>query len=147
MLKLTSVIAVGMVSTLLSGCYVVPLNHTVPGAGGYSASGTAIIPMAAIRSPYTARLYPANESASRLGSTSGVISNPADGHGQFSFNVGGESYQGEATRAPNSQKGLANASGNRGGFARCNYIMNSASLGSGSCLFSNGARYDMHISQ
>lgn len=147
MLKLKSVFAVGMLGALLAGCYVVPLNHTVPGSGGYSAAGTAIIPMAAIRAPYTARLYPVNQAASRLGGTSGVISNPEDGHGQFSFNIGGESYQGEATRARNSSKGLANASGNRGGFARCNYIMSSATLGSGACLFANGARYDMHISQ
>ncbi len=147
MLNLKTTIAVGMLGSLLSGCYVVPLNHTVPGSGGYSASGTAIIPMAAIRAPFTARLYPANQAASRLGGASGIISNPEDGHGQFSFTIGGEAYQGEATRSRNSSKGLANASGNRGGFARCDYTMSSATLGSGGCLFANGARYDMHISQ
>ena len=147
MLKLTSAIAVGLMGALLSGCYVVPLNHTVPGSGGYSASGTAIIPMAAIRAPFTARLYPVNEAASRLGGASGIISNPEDGHGQFSFNIGGEAYQGEATRSRNSSKGLANASGNRGGCARCDYTMSSATLGAGACLFANGARYEMHISQ
>ena len=147
MLNLKSIFAVGMMGAALSGCYVMPLNQAMPGSGGYSASGTAIIPMAAIRAPYTARLYPGNQAASRMGSTSGIISNPEDGHGQFSFNVGGESYQGEATRSPNSTRGVANASGNRGGYARCDYMMNSSSLGSGSCLFNNGARYDMHISQ
>jgi hypothetical protein len=147
MLNLKSILAAALSGAVLTGCYVMPLNQTMPGQGGYSASGTAIIPMAAIRAPYTARLYPGNPAASRLGATSGIISNPEDGHGQFSFNVGGESYQGEATRSPNSSKGVANASGNRGGFARCDYTMNSASLGSGSCLFANGARFDMHISQ
>ena len=147
MLNLKSIVAVGMIGAALSGCYVMPLNQTMPGSGGYSASGTAIIPMAAIRAPYTARLYPGNQAASRMGATSGIISNPVDGHGQFTFNVGGESYQGEATRSPNSSRGVANASGNRGGFARCDYTMNSASNGSGSCLFAGGARYDMHISQ
>ena len=147
MLNLKSIVAVGMIGAALSGCYVMPLNQTMPGSGGYSASGTAIIPMAAIRAPYTARLYPGNQAASRMGATSGIISNPVDGHGQFTFNVGGESYQGEATRSPNSSRGVANASGNRGGFARCDYTMNSGTLGSGSCLLANGARYDMHISQ
>ena len=147
MLNLKSVLAVGMIGAVLSGCYVMPLNQAMPGHGGYSASGTAIVPIAAIRAPYTARLYPGNQAAARMGATSGVISNPEDGRGQFSFNVGGESFSGEATRAPNASRGLANASGNRGGFARCDYTMSSASLGSGSCLFNNGARYDMHISQ
>ena len=147
MLNLKSIVAVGMIGAALSGCYVMPLNQTMPGSGGYSASGTAFVPMAAIRAPFTARLYPGNQAASRMGPSSGIISNPEDGHGQFSFNVGGESYQGEATRAPNAPRGLANASGNRGGFARCDYTMNSATLGSGSCLFANGARYDLHISQ
>lgn len=147
MLNLKSVVAVVLVGAALSGCYVMPLNQTMPGQGGYSASGTAIMPLAAIRAPYTARLYPGNQAASRLGPTSGIISNPVDGHGQFSFSVGGESYSGEATRAPNSSRGLANATGNRGGFARCDYTMSSAALGSGSCLFNNGARFDMHISQ
>ena len=147
MLNLKSVLAVCLTGGALSACYVMPLNQTMPGGGGYSASGTAIIPMAAIRAPYTARLYPGNQAASRMGATSGIISNPEDGRGQFSFNVGGESYQGEATRSPNSPKGVANASGNRGGFARCDYTMNSATLGSGSCLFANGARYDLHVSQ
>ena len=147
MLNLKSIVAVGMIGAALSGCYVMPLNQTMPGSGGYSASGTAIIPMAAIRAPYTARLYPGNQAASRMGATSGIISNPEDGHGQFSFNIGGESYQGEATRSRNSSKGVANASGNRGGFARCDYTMSSGANGSGSCLFAGGARYDMHISQ
>lgn len=148
MLNLKSVLAVGLVGALLSGCYVMPLNQTsMPGQGGYSASGTAIIPINAIRAPFTARLYPGNQAASRMGATSGVISNPADGQGQFTFNVGGESYSGEATRSPNATRGLANATGNRGGFARCEYSMSGAALGSGSCLFNNGARYDMHITQ
>ncbi len=147
MLNLKSVVVLGMLGAALSGCYVMPINHTMPGSGGYSASGTAIIPIAAIRAPYTARLYPGNQAASRMGATSGIISNPEDGRGQFTFNVGGEAFSGEATRAPNSSKGLANASGSRGGFARCEYVMSGATLGSGSCLFANGARYDMHISQ
>jgi hypothetical protein len=105
------------------------------------------VPLPAYRPGYTARLYPANDAASRMGGASGVISNPEQGRGQFTFSLGGESYAGEATRSPNSSKGVADASGNRGGFVRCDYVMSNSALGSGTCVFSNGARYDMHISQ
>jgi hypothetical protein len=151
MLKLSIVAVIAVIGASLSACYVVPLNqypNGPNGAGMYNGgSGTAIVPMAAYRPNFSARLYPGNEAASRLGSVTGVISNPEQGHGQFSFSLGGESYAGEATRTPNSTKGVANATGNRGGFVRCDYVMSSAALGWGSCTFSNGARYDMHLSQ
>ncbi|QYF95368.1 hypothetical protein KY495_09540 [Massilia sp. PAMC28688] len=146
MSKLMRVLAAGAVGAVMSGCYVMPLNQH-PVGGGYSAQGTAFVPVAAVRAPFTARLYPANTAASQLGPASGMISNPEDGRGQFSFAVGGESFQGEATRAAHAKKGIANASGSRGGFVRCEYMMSSSAIGSGSCLFSGGARYDMHISQ
>lgn len=146
MSNLMRVLAAGVVGAALSGCYVMPINQH-PVGGGYTAQGTAIVPMAAIRAPFTARLYPSNAAASRIGQASGVISNPEDGRGQFSFALNGESFQGEATRATSSSKGIANASGNRGGFVRCEYVMSGNAVGSGSCLFSSGARYDMHISQ
>lgn len=147
MSNLMRVLAAGVIGATLAGCYVMPLNPQ-PVGGGYTASqGTAIVPMAAVRAPFTARLYPGNPAAAKLGPTSGLITNPAEGRGEFSFTVGGESFQGEATRAGNGSKGIANASGNRGGFARCEYMMSNSATGAGSCLFSSGARYDMHISQ
>lgn len=146
MSNLMRVLAAGVIGAALSGCYVMPVNQ-YPVGGGYTAQGTAIVPIAGIRAPFTARLYPSNSAASRLGQASGVISNPESGRGQFSFALGGESFQGEATRSASSSKGIANASGSRGGFVRCEYIMSSSAMGSGSCLFSDGARYDMHISQ
>lgn len=147
MLTLMRVVVAGAVGATLAGCYVMPLNQ-VPAGGGYTAShGTAIVPMAAVRAPFTARLYPSNTAAAQMGPASGLITNPEDGRGQFSFAIGGESFQGEATRAGSARKGIANASGNRGGFVRCEYMMSNNALGSGSCLFSGGARYDMHISQ
>ena len=150
MLKLKRVVAVlatVAMGATVAGCYVMPLNQH-PAGGGYTAShGTAIVPVAAVRAPFTARLYPGNKAASLMGPASGLITNPEDGRGQFTFMLGGESFQGEATRASNASKGVANASGNRGGFARCEYMMSNGSVGAGSCLFSGGARYDMHISQ
>jgi hypothetical protein len=150
MSKMSNLVAVAVIGAVLSGCYVMPLNHYSNGpnnAPGYSGGGTAIVPIAAYRPGFSARLYPGNDAAARLGGVTGAISTPEQGHGQFSFNLGGESYGGEATRTPNSTKGVANASGNRGGFVRCDYVMSSAALGWGSCTFANGARYDMHISQ
>lgn len=144
-----SIAAVAVISATLSGCYVMPVDHYQAGAptpGIYTAN-TAIVPMAAVRPVYTARLYPANDAASRMGPVSGVITNPEQGHGQFTFALGGEMFSGEATRSSDSSKGLANATGNRGGYARCAYAMRSSVLGNGSCTFSNGARYDMHITQ
>jgi hypothetical protein len=150
MLNLPRLITLAAIGSALAGCYVVPLNQ-YPGSGNNPAfntsQGTAIVPLSAIRAPFVARLYPSNESASRLGTVSGIISNPEQGHGQFSFNLSGESFAGEATRAPNSTKGMANASGNRGGFVRCDYAMSNANLGTGNCVFSNGAQYSMHIYQ
>lgn len=150
MLKFSRLLALAAMGSALSACYVMPLNQ-YPASGVnpafHNAQGTAFVPVTAVRPPFSARLYPSNDAASRIGNVAGVISNPERGHGEFSFNLGGESFIGEATRAPNSTKGVANASGNRGGFVRCDYAMSSASLGTGSCQFSNGAQYSMHISQ
>lgn len=130
----------------LSACYVIPIDQYPPAA--YNANqGVAIVPAPMVRPVYTARLYPANDPASRYGMVSGIITNPETGHGQFSFTMNGESFTGEATRLPSSSKGVANAAGNRGGYARCQYTMSSAAQGSGVCTFSNEARYDMHITQ
>jgi hypothetical protein len=150
MLKFSRLIALAAMGSALSACYIMPLNqypasHT--NAAFNPAQGTAFVPIAAVRPPFSARLYPSNEAASRIGTVAGVISNPERGHGEFSFNLAGESFIGEATRAPNSTKGVANATGNRGGFVRCDYAMSAASLGTGTCQFSNGAQYSMHISQ
>lgn len=149
MLKKSNIAAIAMLGALLSGCYIMPVDQSAPGARapGLYTSQTAFVPIAAVRQGYTARLYPGNDAAARMGPASGVISNPENGRGEFTFTVGGESFAGEATRAPSSPKGVANAAGNRGGYARCDYLMRSTALGSGSCTFSNGARYDMHITQ
>ncbi|SHH66522.1 hypothetical protein [Massilia sp. CF038] len=150
MLTISRVIALAAMGSALSACYVVPLNQ-YPASNNNpafnNAQGTAFVPITAVRPPFSARLYPSNEAASRIGNVAGVISNPERGHGEFSFNLAGESFIGEATRAPSSTRGVANASGNRGGFVKCDYAMSSASLGTGTCLFSNGAQYSMHISQ
>lgn len=137
---LVSLLAAG---TLLSGCYVVPVNHSaVPATQAY-----APVAVVAVRPIFTARLYPTNDIAAPAGRIAGTISNPERGQGEFAFTMGGENYVGEASRAHNASKGTANAAGNRGGYAKCTYTMNNATLGTGVCVFSSGATFDLHISQ
>lgn len=148
-MRITNLLALAVIGTTMSACYVVPLDHPAATGKGYQSyqPHVAAAPLPAIRPVFTARMYPANDIAGRMGEFSGIITNPERGHGEFSFSVGGESFRGEATRDPNSVKGVANASGNRGGFVRCDYTMSSAQLGTGRCNFSSGARYDIHVSQ
>lgn len=132
----------GAVSAVLSGCYVVPMNQT---SGAVNATQPAVVTPVP-RPVYTARLYPTNDTAAGMGRIAGTISNPERGHGEFSFTVNGESFSGEATRPDGVNKGTANATGNRGTYAKCTYTMSRAALGTGTCVFSNGAVFDLHIS-
>lgn len=143
MFKVKALFTAVVASTVLSGCYVVPL-HQAPGAVNTQQPAMA---QPAMRPVYTARLYPTNDSAAALGRVSGTISNPERGHGEFAFTLGNETFSGEATRAPGATKGTANATGSRGSYVKCSYAMSSAQLGTGTCTFANGATYDMHISQ
>ncbi|MES2900146.1 MAG: hypothetical protein V4723_10480 [Pseudomonadota bacterium] len=151
MSRFTSFPALAAVGVLLPACMIVPISEYPPVQPfHHNNTQVTVVPMSgasATRAPYVARLYPGNPIAARMGGVSGVITNPEQGHGEFSFTVGGETFTGEATRIANSPRGIANASGNRGGFARCDYSMATAQRGLGSCTFSSGARFDMHIAQ
>ena len=58
----------------------------------------------------------------------------------------GELLAGEATRVSgDDRKGVASAYGPRGTYASCEYQMNTPYQGAGSCTFSNGAKYQVHI--
>ena len=138
-------VALAVMGTVLSGCYVVPIQP-YPDSNLSTRNSPAVAGVPLPPPVSTARLYPTNEQAAALGRVAGTITNPERGHGEFAFALGSERYAGEATREPGSSSGHANASGDRGGFVKCNYTMNSASLGAGTCNFSGGARYDMHIS-
>ncbi|MEC5162440.1 hypothetical protein ACFDR9_000894 [Janthinobacterium sp. CG_23.3] len=140
--KLALIAALG---ASLSACYVVPINQT-PQAQPAPAA-VAYVPAPVQLPVLTARLYPTNDQASSIGRLSGTISRPERGHGVFTLMAGNETYSGEATRAQNSAKGNANAAGNRGGYIKCDYTMSSATMGAGTCEFSNKARFDMHITE
>jgi hypothetical protein len=135
--------AAGLISmAALTGCYVVPISQYPAGvpapAGAVPAPGPVTL---------GARLYPANDVAAAMGVLNASIVNHLDGRGVFSVNAGGEQFNGEATRMSQSRSGTANAAGNRGGYMRCNYTMNNATQGTGTCTLSTGATFNMHVGQ
>ena len=140
------------IAAALAGCYVVPVQSP-DGTVNYQhyplpPAGTVVPPAAAGPTPATlnVRLYPANEIAAQTGIVSGTVTNMMTGKGRFLVNYLGEVLNGEATRVSNEEKrGVASAFSPKGMFMSCEYQMNTPYQGAGSCLFSNGAKYQMHI--
>jgi hypothetical protein len=140
----------------LSGCYVVPVGpdgnyaiyiptHASP---TYAGAGPAPVPSSQPAQPRVlqARLYPDNETATQTGMVSGTVTNMMTGKGRFQMTYAGEMLIGEATRVSGDErKGIASAYGPSGAFMSCEYQMNTPLQGAGNCLFSNGAKYKVHI--
>ncbi len=143
----------------LSGCYVIPV-----GADGYPAwppgavwgPGVSTTPTppgsqpakaaAASSATLQARLYPANDIATQTGMISGTVTNLMGGKGRFLLDYKGELLTGEATRVSGDErKGVASAFSPGGAYMSCEYQMNTPYQGAGTCTFSNGARYSVHI--
>ena len=128
----------------LSGCYVVPIGQYPT----HYPQPTHTVAPAPVPVTFAARLYPANELATSYGMVNAIVTNDLNGRGNFNTTINGESFVGEATRkAGSARDGLANGAGNRGSYINCQYTMNSATLGTGSCTLSNGARFTMHVGQ
>jgi hypothetical protein len=146
------VIAALSFSTLaLAGCYVVPAvgpdgqpvyhHYPIPPAPAHPAAGYPPMPIT-----LHARLYPANEQANQTGMIAGTVTNMRTGKGRFQLQYGNEVLTGEATRHGNDDKhGVASAYGPTGTFMQCEYQMNTPAQGAGTCTFSTGARYRLHI--
>jgi hypothetical protein len=138
----------GIGCSALSGCVVIPLNPD--GTPVYPVVATpapVVVPSAPAPQQVPLRLYPANDIAASTGVVAGSVTSYMNGRGTFMLNVGGETMSGEATRsqAGSGREGVANAYGARGSFANCRYTMNNAVQGMGTCTFSNGATYQLHI--
>lgn len=142
-------IAIALAAPLfgLSGCYVVPVApdgtpiRAVPVAAPPSNAPTPALPAV-----MQARLYPANDIASRSGILSGTVTNMMTGKGRLQLPYRGEMLVGEATRvADDERRGVASAVGANGTFMSCEYQMRTPVQGSGICTFSDGARYQAHI--
>jgi len=147
-------VALAMTTLSLAGCYVVPVNPD--GTAAYPvavapapAVAIAVQPVPAPGIPpatLTARLYPANETASQRGMVTGTVTNLMTGKGRFVLEVDGELLSGEATRVRGDERrGIANAYGTKGTTMSCDYRMTSAYQGTGTCTLSNGARYTVHL--
>lgn len=131
-------------ASTLSGCYVIPerdgqYSFYIP--AGPTAQGQPALPRV-----LSARLYPENDLATQTGMVSGTVTNMMTGKGRFQITYAGETLTGEATRVSgDDRKGIASAYGPSGTFMSCEYQMNSPAQGAGTCMFSNGARYKVHI--
>lgn len=147
-----------------------PYPYPYPQASNDAGRTTVVMPPAAPAPPrqsvLTARLYPLNVQANRGGLLNAVVVDQHTGRGSFTVAYQGDTLQGEATRvdgsysgfgrihtevlgaAPRStggQRGIANAFGPKGVNAQCEYVITGPALGTGVCLFSDGATYQLHF--
>jgi hypothetical protein len=147
---------------------------TAAPAPSYPASVTVITPpTSAAPQPavLTARLYPLNAQANKAGMLTALVVDQQGGRGSFSLSYLGENLQGEASRvdagyaafgrvhqealglaspgrAFSGQRGIANGVGGRGTSAQCEYLITgqaSQTRGTGACVMSDGAHYQMHF--
>jgi hypothetical protein len=158
--KLRSALALSLPAALLSGCYVMPVGTSpdgtqhylysmapvIPGHRGTNGGPPPVIATGPMPATLNVRLYPVNDLANQTGVLTGQVTNMMSGKGRFQFNYQGETLAGEATRVANDERrGVASAFGGRGTFAKCEYQMSTPYQGAGTCIFSNGAQYQVHI--
>lgn len=155
----------------LAGCYVVPLDPRTgqpypPSPTGAVTVVTPPAPAAPQSSVLTARLYPLNTQAQQGGLLTAVVIDNHTGRGSFTLAYLGDTLQGEATRVEASyaaygrihaealgaasrgysgRRGIANAVGAKGISVQCEYQITGAAMGTGACVFSDGAKYQMHF--
>ncbi len=163
---IANALALGMATTL-SGCYVVPVDTRYPydPARPYTAQSVAISAPQPVPVLIQARLYPANDVAGKIGALSATETDTLNGHATFNVIYAGETMQGEVSRVandspefgrvhrmvfgdgrmPSGRRGIASAAGQRGTYVNCEYALTAATVGTGACVFSNGAMYQMHF--
>jgi len=160
-------LAGGFAALSLSGCYIVPVgadeiakmhllmqqqnqplaaNPAPKASAAASPSAAPVAPQVTVPTTIQARLYPINEIATENGMVSGTVTNMMNGKGRLQMTYRGELLTGEATRVANDErKGVASAWGPNGSFMSCEYQMSSPARGAGTCSFSDGARYQVHV--
>ena len=137
----------------LSACVVVPVDprtgQPYPAASREGGSVTVVTPPPPPAAPQptllNVRLYPANAQANAGGMLVATVLDVHTGRGTFIVGYLGDTLQGEATRVGGARRGIANAWGPRGISVQCDYQISAPGQGTGSCLFSDGARYQMHF--
>jgi hypothetical protein len=159
--RATAAAALAAATFALSGCYVAPVGQDAggnpvyvysplpiaPGPADYSGKTyPAAVPGGARPVSLPIKLYPSNDLANQTGVLTGEVTNMMTGKGRFVFTYQGETLVGEATRVANDERrGIAAAYGPKGTFAQCEYQMSTARMGAGTCTFSNGALYQLHV--
>ncbi|HEX5612397.1 MAG TPA: hypothetical protein VFX67_07070 [Burkholderiales bacterium] len=146
--------ALSTAALALSACVAVPVGPDgqlylyPPGVapGAIAPGGSMYADPRAPQVPATlpARLYPANDAATHTGIVTGTVTNMMTGKGRFQLQYMGEVLVGEATRT-GENRGIASAYGAGGTHMSCEYQMNTPRQGVGTCVFSNGAQYRVHI--
>lgn len=145
-----SIFASVFLGLTLGGCVVVPLDSEgrpiypvyqgypiAPDAAAGGAPGAVALPV---------RLYPANDIATQTGVVTGVVTNMMTGKGRFNLKYKGDSLTGEATRVSGDERrGVASAYSPSGSYMSCEYQMNNPKQGAGTCTFSDGAVYKLHV--
>lgn len=142
-----------------------PVPPAPQASGGYPAPVATAMPQ--VPSSYQARLYPMNAQAAQIGQLVATITDLNTGRGILSMNLAGEYLSGEATRVsdahpgfgsvyqqvlnapikvvPGQPKGIANATGSRGTWVNCEYVLEAGGRGTGACVMSSGAHYQIHF--
>jgi hypothetical protein len=139
-------LALGLATTVRWQAAVLPIDPRTGQAVSPAGAPVMAAPAPALPLTFPARLYPANPLASGYGVINATVTNDLQGRGSFNASINGESFVGEATRkAGSSREGLASGAGNRGSYLSCQYTMNSATLGTGTCRLNNGAVFTMHV--
>lgn len=145
--------------------------YPVPRDPASPASVAILTPPAAPAPPQptvlSARLYPLNPQANKGGMLTAVVVDNHTGRGTFTLSYQGDALQGEASRVEpgyaafgrvhtdvlgadprrsfGGRRGIANAYGAKGVNVQCEYLITGPALGTGACLFSDGAKYQMHF--
>jgi hypothetical protein len=150
-----------------------PYPTAAPAPAQSSVTYIAPPPVSAPAQPtvLTARLYPLNAQANKAGMLTALVVDQQSGRGSFSLSYLGENLQGEASRvdagysafgrvhqealgmaspgrAFSGQRGIANGVGGRGTSAQCEYLITAQAnqtRGTGACVLSDGAHYQMHF--
>ena len=167
--SLRTLATASLIAASLSACYVIPIDgHNYQQQAQGPGNAPAVVIPAPQPQPVVmqARLYPANDVAGKMGVLTATVTDNLNGRGTFALVNGAELMQGEATRVSSDypgfgnihrqvfgegrmlnsgRRGIANAAGQRGSYMNCEYVLTSSAMGTGACLFSNGAKYQIHF--
>jgi hypothetical protein len=109
-----------------------------------------LAPPAACPAPQTsvlsARLYQVNEGATRADMLQALAVDCRGGRGTFSVNYQRDALQGADKCSFSGQRSIANDCQPRRASVQCECLSTGPGMGTGACLFSDGACYQMHFS-